>query len=144
LTTAPPGYRRAIASAPPPPDLSFQLASIDELAAARCKLRGLLDHSGDPNFVDAALLAASELLTNSVIHTTNDTCHLAAWYHPEPPALRVEVNDTNPTLPTLQHSASPTEGGRGLRIVQAVTTRWGVNPHPQGKTVWFEIDQPRP
>uniref|UniRef100_UPI0040401299 ATP-binding protein n=1 Tax=Streptomyces sp. TG1A-60 TaxID=3129111 RepID=UPI0040401299 len=32
------------------------------------------------------------------------------------------------------------EGGRGLLIVEAVTDRWGVDPHPdgRGKTVWLE------
>ena len=41
-------------------------------------------------------------------------------------------------------SPSPRElSGRGLRIVEAMSDAWGVQPTSTGKTVWFTLPQPR-
>jgi hypothetical protein len=32
-------------------------------------------------------------------------------------------------------------GGRGLPIIEAMATRWGSDPTPEGKRVWARIDQ---
>jgi hypothetical protein len=29
--------------------------------------------------------------------------------------------------------------GRGLSLVDALASEWGVHPSPPGKTVWFEL-----
>lgn len=92
---------------------------------------------------DRATLLTSELVTNAVRYgrglVTLTVCA-------QPPAVRVVVHDDNPALPTLgrddDHAA---EGGRGLRLVEALATRWGTDPHPpDGKDVWFEIDLREP
>ena len=119
------------------PDLTLRFESIEELSIARAGLRSLLATSGDLAFTCDAVLAASELLTNCIIHT-NDACLLTAWFQPVPPVVRVEVVDCSRDLPHLK-IGDPVAGGRGLRIVDVVATRWGVEPRPQGKTVWFEI-----
>ncbi|MEU8867613.1 ATP-binding protein [Streptomyces umbrinus] len=71
--------------------------------------------------------------------------------------LRIEVTDPRgeclpqvlePALPTIDCAPAPApapvtdaEGGRGLLLVQALATRWGVRPYPpSGKTVWCELD----
>jgi hypothetical protein len=56
--------------------------------------------------------------------------------------VRVEVADRNPAQPQLR---VPDEtGGRGLRLVDELSDRWGVHGGRPGKTVWFEIqDGPR-
>lgn len=54
--------------------------------------------------------------------------------------LRVAVRDDNPALPTAADRGELTgEGGRGLRIADALATRWGIDPLDSGKSVWFEI-----
>ncbi|MFD8979044.1 ATP-binding protein [Streptomyces sp. NPDC059564] len=48
-----------------------------------------------------------------------------------------------PRAPRIAPDGDPLgEGGRGLRLVRAVTDRWGVLPLPGGgKTVWFDCDR---
>jgi hypothetical protein len=36
-------------------------------------------------------------------------------------------------------AAGDDEGGRGLALVDALATRWGVDADGAGKSVWFEV-----
>jgi hypothetical protein len=42
-------------------------------------------------------------------------------------------------LPVLQESSPTAESGRGLSLVDALATRWGIDPASPGKSVWFEL-----
>jgi hypothetical protein len=54
--------------------------------------------------------------------------------------VRVEVRDRSTVLPEA-HDTGPLEpGGLGLSVVETLAARWGVDPLPDGKTVWFELD----
>jgi hypothetical protein len=56
--------------------------------------------------------------------------------------LRVEVSDASPLAPRPQLSAHPDrEGGRGLFLVDAIASDWGVDVYPHGKTVWFTMSR---
>ena len=38
-------------------------------------------------------------------------------------------------------SQSPeAEGGRGVWLVESLAVGWGVDPLPDGKRVWFEVE----
>jgi anti-sigma regulatory factor (Ser/Thr protein kinase) len=87
----------------------------------------------------AAELVASELVTNAIVHGA-------------PPVdlevdtdngrqVRITVTDGDPTLPTVPpQSPSPTqEGGRGLLMVETLSTAWGLHRTADGKQVWCEI-----
>ncbi|MFW6695619.1 ATP-binding protein [Streptomyces sp. MAR4 CNX-425] len=52
--------------------------------------------------------------------------------------LQVEVDDAASTPPTVMRAPDEAEGGRGLRIVDALADAWGVAPRASGigKTVW--------
>jgi hypothetical protein len=52
------------------------------------------------------------------------------------------VTDHGGTWPTLRHTDPHDEHGRGLAIVAAYTDRWGFNPTPDGKAVWFICTEP--
>ncbi|GGN35961.1 ATP-binding protein [Streptomyces fuscichromogenes] len=55
--------------------------------------------------------------------------------------LRIEVTDTcGDRLPHVRHPDPDTESGRGLLLVDALASRWGVahGPYPR-KTVWSEV-----
>lgn len=54
-------------------------------------------------------------------------------------ALRVEVHDEGADLPYLRVVGPESSGGRGLHIVDALSSAWGVQPGRGGKTVWFEL-----
>ncbi len=84
----------------------------------------------------SAQLLVSELVTNAVVHARSDvTVVLSLTVH----ALRIEVSDDDPTCPQARDAHDSATGGRGLRIVDTVASRWGVLRHDGGKTVWFEL-----
>lgn len=83
---------------------------------------------------DDAVLALSEVLTNSIEHAAGDqpaTITAALWHG----HLRVTVSDPDPeTHPAVVDD----ERGRGLAIVRALTMRHGTTRTAAGKVVWFE------
>ncbi|WP_167392537.1 ATP-binding protein [Streptomyces pactum] len=87
---------------------------------------------------DAAELALTELVANVVRHVPGRRCRVCFLLRPG--GVRVEVADGCPELPVPAAADTLDDGGRGLVIVAAVTDRWGVAPHTEGrgKTVWFE------
>jgi anti-sigma regulatory factor (Ser/Thr protein kinase) len=92
--------------------------------------------------LDDALLATSEVVTNAVLHGDGSVT-VRVWV--DGTVVRVEVADGGSAVPrpSADLGGDQAEDGRGLFIVDAVTTRWGVTPeHPgPGKTVWFELGQ---
>ncbi|WP_184574463.1 ATP-binding SpoIIE family protein phosphatase [Streptomyces zagrosensis] len=56
--------------------------------------------------------------------------------------LMIEVSDTGPDLPQIQHADVSDEGGRGLQLINMLCRRWGSCRTPTGKIVWAEQDIP--
>jgi serine phosphatase RsbU (regulator of sigma subunit)/anti-sigma regulatory factor (Ser/Thr protein kinase) len=86
---------------------------------------------------DAAVLV-SELVTNALRHGKPPITLDIEVIHG---GIRVAVSDQGTTYPVLP-SAHPLPGrtsGRGLLILEALSTSWGVDPAPIGKTVWFTV-----
>ncbi|MEX0171279.1 ATP-binding SpoIIE family protein phosphatase [Streptomyces sp. LMG1-1-1.1] len=52
--------------------------------------------------------------------------------------LVVEVSDTGPDLPQIQHADLSDEGGRGLQLINMLCRRWGSCRTVTGKVVWAE------
>jgi hypothetical protein len=102
-------------------------------AAVRAALSSRLDPA-DP-ISDDVVLAASELVTNTVMHTDSDG-EVRLWHDDE--RLRLEVQDADPRLPHVAEPGRPT-GGFGLRIVAATSAAWGAEPTATGKVVWAEF-----
>ncbi|MER7664815.1 MULTISPECIES: ATP-binding protein [unclassified Streptomyces] len=101
-------------------------------------LRSYLGGSGLLGVADAAELALTELIANVVRHVPGRRCRTCILLRAD--GVRVEVSDDCPKLPEPAVPDELADGGRGLLLVEAVTDRWGVQPHAggQGKTVWFE------
>jgi anti-sigma regulatory factor (Ser/Thr protein kinase) len=111
----------------------------ESVGVARRQLRTHLSVVPDP-CVDDVVLAASEVLTNAIRHGQGPVV-LRVW--PGPQVLRVEVVDRGPVVPLQpRRPENDAEGGWGLQIVQAVASRWGVDPVEPGpgKAVWFEVE----
>jgi serine/threonine-protein kinase RsbW len=92
--------------------------------------------------LDDVLLAASEVLTNAVLHGDG---LVAMRVSMQGPVLRVEVSDDGDSVPAYDvDCAEDAESGRGLFIVNVLAHRWGVAPNDPapGKTVWFEMGRP--
>ncbi|GAA3084130.1 hypothetical protein GCM10020254_30660 [Streptomyces goshikiensis] len=58
--------------------------------------------------------------------------------------LRLEVSDAGSGRPELRHPGADDERGRGLRLVDELSHRWGVSERAGGigKTVWSELKAP--
>lgn len=92
---------------------------------------------------DAALLIVAELSANAVLHgrVPGRDFALRLVHTPAAGLLRVEVSDTHPTLPARLLPPADADGGRGLLLVEALASRWGVTERTgPGKTVWAELD----
>jgi anti-sigma regulatory factor (Ser/Thr protein kinase) len=86
--------------------------------------------------VESAELLISELVVNAVLHADSAvTLRLAL----RPGALRVEIGDSSQEPPRLRPVDPSAVTGRGLLIVDAVASDWGVDPTADGKVVWFEL-----
>lgn len=86
--------------------------------------------------IASAELLASELVTNAVLY--GHGAHTLTLRFVEP-TLRILVGDSSPGLPTRRSADDDAEIGRGMQLVEAYATCWGVEPHDGGKTVWCEI-----
>ena len=95
--------------------------------------------AGDLGF--RARLAASELVANSVTHaveTVGEQVRLTVM--PTGTGVRVEVRDDGaPFDATAREVSERATSGRGLRLVDVLVDRWGVE-RESGNLVWFEID----
>jgi anti-sigma regulatory factor (Ser/Thr protein kinase) len=117
----------------PTPDVTF--AFEHDVAAprqARNALRPLFPQP-DP-LADEVELVASEFVSNVIRHT-DEGGQMDAW---DDDPLRLEVHDTDPTLPVSPDHADE-RGGRGLRIVNEIADEWGADRDEVGKTVWAEF-----
>jgi anti-sigma regulatory factor (Ser/Thr protein kinase) len=88
---------------------------------------------------DDFLIVVSELVTNAVDHG-DAPLHLRVRHDPDDGALAVEVTDSARRVPALASPGPSEERGRGLRIVDAIATQWGVTFDRQHKTVWAALD----
>jgi anti-sigma regulatory factor (Ser/Thr protein kinase) len=110
---------------------------------ARRAVSAALGGQVSQQFIEDAILCTSELVTNAVMHGKHG-CELQMSFDPaDGGVLRVEVSDGSPHLPRLVDAVDVHRaGGRGLRIVEAASTRWGSQQVPSGKVVWFEMGHP--
>jgi len=91
---------------------------------------------GYEGVVDDAVLLVSELVTNAVIHARTPVDLVVRRVGS---ALRIEVFDDGHGVPEPRYADLDDSAGRGLGLVQALATRWGVDDKAGGKTVWFEL-----
>ena len=109
-------------------------------AYVRQWLRDMLRGSGLPSDVlHDALVIVDELVTTSVVHAATP---IVVTLEYSPDACRCSVRDrcTSGPLPRLIERADGT--GRGLRLVNAIATAWGVDRSESGTMVWAEIGAP--
>ena len=86
---------------------------------------------------EAILLIVSELVTNAARHTGMPFLLILSRGRDH---VRVEVLDRSAAVPAPVEFDTESDGGRGLHIVGAVSTRWGTEVHDHGKTVWAEVE----
>lgn len=109
-------------------------------ALARRTLARWFGEDVDRDQLRTAELLVSELVTNAVMHGRGNITLRA---HVDEDRLLVEVIDEGGGFErTLRQDDFDSVGGRGLAIVDAEASRWGIH---EGTThVWFELEQPGP
>lgn len=91
-----------------------------------------------PHVVGSAALIVSELVGNAVDHAHTMMTLQLDLRHPD---LRLSVQDGSAAPPVLRRdNSSAAQRGRGLLLVEAVSTTWGYQVDEGGKTVWATID----
>ena len=56
-----------------------------------------------------------------------------------PDTIRIAVGDDAAGTPQARTAGPDEEHGRGLRIVESLSRRWGVERTDDGKQVWAEL-----
>ena len=87
-------------------------------------------------------LVSSELVTNAVEHAHSGSRLTLTCIES---MLRVSVRDYRLTpMPRPRPTKIDAPGGRGLHLITAVARSWGATAHPDGKTIWVNLDQTTP
>jgi anti-sigma regulatory factor (Ser/Thr protein kinase) len=120
-------------------ELLLPLESTSPAAARRfaersgCREHGLAG-------LDDALLLVSELVTNAVRYGGPP---IVLAVDCDGAALHVRVRDGGASMPAPRRAAAGEESGRGMSLVDLLSSTWGVDPVPDeqgpGKEVWFEL-----
>ncbi|HET6809661.1 MAG TPA: ATP-binding protein [Acidimicrobiales bacterium] len=112
----------------------------DLVRAARRFVRQVLANWELPEFVDDAELVASELVSNAVLHAR--TALRLTVSSEGLGAVRIEVYDENPRMPTTTATPLHATSGRGLLSVAALASAWGTEDRGDGKVVWARLGRP--
>jgi serine phosphatase RsbU (regulator of sigma subunit) len=106
-------------------------------ARARALAQRHAHEAGRDDLVDDVALVVTELVTNAVLHGHGCTA-VDVLRHPD--GLRVEVRDRSPLPPVFGHASDESLTGRGVRLVAALSVRWGAEAESTGgKVVWAEL-----
>ncbi|WP_245225026.1 ATP-binding protein [Streptomyces smyrnaeus] len=90
--------------------------------------------------IDTAVLVASELATNAVVHGHLPGHLFEVGVVSADDICLIVVSDSSPRPPQALEAGADDESGRGLQLVRAVALRTGQRPHrPLGKTVWATV-----
>jgi len=121
-------------------ELEARLVLPDETSSvplARGFVNELLEQWNLAHLVPSSSLLVSELVANAVRHVSGP-CAVEITHHDD--VLRIAVADAGPGMPDLQVLGPTSENGRGLHIVSAFSTVWGVDQLDDGgKLVWAEL-----
>jgi anti-sigma regulatory factor (Ser/Thr protein kinase) len=116
----------------------WQLPDDTEAAAlARDLVRSELPLASSKD-LNAAVLLTDELVANAVRHGASPI-FLEVDVHPR--QVRVAVSDgSGAPIEVRDDPGGRHSSGRGLYLVDTLSTRWGVDGAVPGKRVWFELD----
>jgi anti-sigma regulatory factor (Ser/Thr protein kinase) len=106
---------------------------------ARLFVSGWTRTWGHQQLIASAALLTSELATNAIRHARGAfQIDVAKTDH----GIRVGVTDASQELPVVRRLQEVEEEGRGMLLVDAIASSWGVEARDPGKRVWFELDPP--
>ncbi|HMJ33557.1 MAG TPA: ATP-binding protein [Baekduia sp.] len=122
----------------PSTDILLAFAPVPE--AVRTARHALRDRGLSPDLDHTVSLLTSELVGNAVRHAGSSHPAERIVFHARlsEDHVRIEVADHGQGFdPEIRHEAS----GFGLRLVDKLASRWGVERTARGCRVWFEVDR---
>ncbi|HTJ75158.1 MAG TPA: SpoIIE family protein phosphatase [Acidimicrobiales bacterium] len=118
--------------------------AVDEGGRVLSRVRALVTEElralGRPDLIDDAVLVASELSANAMLHAGGIVAVRVARVDR---GARIEVHDATRIPPVVARQSSEAMTGRGLQLVASLSRRWGADPTPDGKVVWAELSGER-
>jgi anti-sigma regulatory factor (Ser/Thr protein kinase) len=93
---------------------------------------------GLDELVDDTQQIASELMANAIEHTDSIDIRTTITKISER-VVRLEVTDHSPLEPLLCSAEFSDESGRGIALVDALSSKWGWENSFGGKKVWAEV-----
>jgi DNA-binding NarL/FixJ family response regulator len=116
-------------------DAEFE-ADVSTVPLARAFVRRTLEEWRMANR-DEAMLVVTELAANAVLHAGSS---YRVRLSSSPGLLRIEVSDCDAGTPEPQPFSSTAESGRGIVLVSAIATSWGIETAgSDGKVTWAEL-----
>jgi anti-sigma regulatory factor (Ser/Thr protein kinase) len=110
---------------------------------ARLHTRHLLWEWQLTSLAERAELVVSEITTNAIQITQADgrTTPVRLWLLGDQARLLILVWDASPLPPVPMSTSDDAENGRGLLLVDTLSTRWNYFPHHSGgKAVWALLE----
>jgi anti-sigma regulatory factor (Ser/Thr protein kinase) len=119
-------------------DLTLDLTAPHAARSVTCTV---LRHWGitDDDALEAATIVVSELVTNALSHVGDDGGAATLTLDLSGGVLHVGVRDGSVAVPRMRTARPDDTSGRGLSIVEQLSTRWGTESHPDGKRVFAEL-----
>jgi anti-sigma regulatory factor (Ser/Thr protein kinase) len=96
----------------------------------------LIDRGFPADGLDDWLVVVSELVTNAAVHAGTEFHVVLRWNGER---VMIEVFDRGGGVPVVL-AEPPSIGGRGLFLVERLTSAWGFDPSSSGKRVWARTD----
>jgi anti-sigma regulatory factor (Ser/Thr protein kinase) len=122
--------------------IAFVLASDPrQVEITRCLVRAALESRGLGHYASEAEVIASELVTNAIQHASSpgsvtDKIGVTLMRVWDGEAISVVVTDPSPIPPVKRETTTGSERGRGIQIVEALSSHWGWNHEQSGKAVY--------
>jgi anti-sigma regulatory factor (Ser/Thr protein kinase) len=113
---------------------------------ARRLVSDVLSTWGRAEDSEIAQLLVSEVVTNAVRHVPHGRA-LEVRVTADATSIKIAVGDDSVLRPVMRVSGDDDESGRGMHLVAALATQWGVADdgpfgRRDGKQVWFELTAP--
>ena len=103
---------------------------------ARRFVAEVLHHHDADHVSEVCVLLVSELVANAVRYARSDV-ELRIDFIDE--AVRIGVHDHSDVRPVARSVEVDSVSGRGLGLVDTLSSAWGIDLTGRGKEVWFEV-----
>ncbi|MET7728115.1 ATP-binding protein [Streptomyces mirabilis] len=111
----------------------------ESAAKARRLVSAALSLWGIGERADVCVLIASELVSNAINHSRCRRFRIRIS-RPHDRTIKILVSDTSHRVPTPGNADSDSESGRGLHLIEVMSTKWGYDRRRWGEIVWAELE----